>query len=73
MRSLPPSCLERVLLLFTADEFKRALRRGETVTNNRRRRARVLFTIARLITHLPYTRRLSLLVDRIVIYAEGIR
>jgi len=60
------------LLILADTEYQAALHRGETITKNRHTlRARLAFRVAGYLTCLPYSKRLSLLVDRLIVYAEN--
>jgi len=62
------------IIILTDSEYGAALHRGKTITANRdSRRAKLAFRIAGLLTFLPYSRLPSLLVDRLVAYAEANR
>jgi len=62
------------LIVLTKDELDAALHLGKTITQNRRTwRAKLAFRLAGLLTRLPYTRKLSRLVDHLVVFAEGQR
>ena len=60
------------LIILTGCEYRNALHRGETVTRNRHTlKARGAFRIAGLLTLLPYSRWLSIMTDRLVVYVEA--